>query len=77
MITDTDTVSSWFVLNGGFKVYGRCPACHSPRISYHKARIAGHKGIAPACIDCGKCLPVRFKKDDATPPRFIARRTIA
>lgn len=64
MIKDSDTVSGWFVLNCG-KVYGRCPGCHSPRLSYFKSRKPGlkgicstSKGIAPACMDCGKSLPI-------------------
>lgn len=70
MGADNDTVTGWFVLNSGFKVYGRCPACHSPRISYHKVRRPGLKGIsaassglAPACIDCGKSLPTQVSKE--------------
>lgn len=63
---DNDTVSGWFTLNAGFKVYGRCPACHSPRISFHKTRVPGLKGISassqgltPACVDCGTGLPTQ------------------
>lgn len=70
MSMSNDTVSGWFVLNSGFKVYGRCPACDSPRIAYHKSRTPGLKGIAasskgltPACIDCGKSLPVQSAKE--------------
>ena len=61
---DIDTVSGWFILSGGCKVHARCPACHSPRISYHKVRRPGltgispaSKGLTPACMDCGKSLP--------------------
>jgi hypothetical protein len=64
-----DTLSGWFVLNSGFKVYGRCPACQSPRISYHKTRRTGLKGIShlssgltPACVDCGHSLPTQSNK---------------
>ena len=69
MDVDTDTVTGWFVLNSGFKVYGRCPSCHSPRISFYKIRKPGlkgismnSKGITPVCIDCGKCLPTQSAK---------------
>lgn len=67
METNFDTVSDWFVLQAGFKVYGRCPLCHSPRLSYHKTRRPGltgisqaSKGFTPICIDCGKNLPERL-----------------
>jgi DNA-directed RNA polymerase subunit RPC12/RpoP len=70
MSTEVDTVSGWFVLNAGFKVYGRCPACHSPRISFHKIRTPGLKGISaaskgliPVCVDCGKSLPTKVVKE--------------
>lgn len=69
MEIDTDTVTGWFVLNSGFKVYGRCPSCHSPRISFYKERKPGLKGISstakgitPVCIDCGKSLPKQNPK---------------
>ena len=70
MNLENDTVSGWFTLNAGFKVYGRCPACHSPRISFHKSRTPGMKGISasskgltPACIDCGMSLPTKPNKN--------------
>jgi hypothetical protein len=70
MNTETDTLSGWFVLNSGFKVYGRCPGCHSPNISYHKVRATGLKGISqnskgliPVCLDCGKSLPTKGSKE--------------
>lgn len=70
MIMETDTVSGWFILNSGFKVYGRCPVCQSPRISYHKDRKPGLKGISsssqgltPACMDCGKSLPTQVNRE--------------
>jgi hypothetical protein len=70
MNSDNDTVTGWFVLNSGFKVYGRCPNCHSPRIAYHKERRPGLKGISiastgltPACVDCGKSLPTQLNKE--------------
>ncbi len=73
MGTEADTLSGWFVLNSGFKVYGRCPSCHSPNISYFKERRTGLKGISsqskgltPVCIDCGKCLPTQNKKEAKT-----------
>lgn len=81
MNSETDTISGWFVLNAGFKVYGRCPACHSHRISYHKTRTTGLKGIStsskglsPACVDCGKSLPTQVSKETKTIPAKI--RTI-
>jgi hypothetical protein len=81
MNSETDTISGWFVLNAGFKVYGRCPACHSPRISYHKTRTMGlkgisasSKGISPACVDCGKSLPTQVSKETKSIPAKI--RTI-
>lgn len=71
MGTESDTISGWFVLNSGFKVYGRCPQCHSPNISFYKERRTGlkgisaaSKGITPVCLDCGKSLPVQNKKAD-------------
>ena len=67
---ETDTQSGWFVLNAGFKVYGRCPACNSPRIAYYKSRYPGlkgisptSKGITPACMDCGKSLPSQVSSE--------------
>lgn len=64
-----DTISGWFVLNAGCKVYGRCPECHSPNISYYKERRTGLKGIStaskgltPVCLDCGNCLPTQQRK---------------
>lgn len=71
MGTDSDTMSGWFVLKAGFKVYGRCPDCHSPDISFYKERRTGLKGISsssqgltPVCLDCGKNLPTQNKKND-------------
>jgi hypothetical protein len=68
MGTEAETTSSWFVLNGGFKVYGRCPRCASPRISYYKERVSGlrgisaqSKGLVPVCIDCEQALPTRAR----------------
>jgi transposase-like protein len=70
MNTDSENVSGWFVLNAGFKVQVRCPACHSPNVSYHKVRRMGLKGISaksrgltPACMDCGKNLPTKVEKE--------------
>lgn len=70
---DNDTVSGWFTLNAGFKVYGRCPACNSPHISFHKTRIPGLKGISatskgltPACVDCGMGLPTQRQHQKRT-----------
>lgn len=70
MNTEADTLSGWFVLNSGFKVYGRCPGCHSPNISYHKVRVTGlrgisqqSKGLIPVCLDCGKSLPTKAPKE--------------
>jgi len=75
---DFDTVAGWFVVNGG-KVYGRCPSCLSPNICYHKNRptglkgISGHtQGLTPACLDCGKGLPVQVAKAPKAP---VIRRT--
>lgn len=71
MDLENETVSGWFVLNSGFKVYGRCPACHSPRLSYFKIRTPGMKGISPGsqglspvCIDCGKSFPKEQKSEN-------------
>jgi hypothetical protein len=70
MSSDSDIVSGWFVLNAGFKVQARCPACHSPNVSYHKSRRMGLKGISsksqgltPACMDCEKNLPTKVQKE--------------
>ncbi len=69
MNNDTESVNGWFTLSSG-KVYGRCPACHSPRISFHKMRTQGMKGISPSskglipvCVDCGKNLPTQISKE--------------
>lgn len=70
MDIESETVSGWFVLNSGFKVYGRCPCCQSPNISFHKIRVSGLKGISaaskgiyPVCVDCGKGLPNKLAKE--------------
>ena len=70
MGNELDTLSSWFVLNAGFKVYGRCPVCFSHRIAYHKERKTGLKGISsqskgftPACMDCGKSLLIKKSQE--------------
>lgn len=70
MGSEIDTVSGWFVLNAGFKVYGRCPDCHSPRISFYTNRSPGMKGMSytskgliPVCTDCGKSLPTKVTKE--------------
>lgn len=80
MDMESETVSGWFVLNSGFKVYGRCPACHSPNISFHRTRFEGlkgisatSKGITPVCIDCGKGLPNKIPKE-TKPLSFKTRR---
>lgn len=81
---DNDNVSGWFTLQAGFKVYGRCPACHSPRISFHKSRIQGLKGISasskgliPVCIDCGKNLPTQISKEHKKhQPKMIQCRIV-
>lgn len=82
MIADADTVTGWFVLNAG-RVYGRCPACYSPRICYHKSRITGlkgisatSKGITPACLDCGKGLPLQIAKDNKPIPARRSKRKV-
>ena len=69
MIKELETSTGWFVLSAG-KVYGRCPACHSPHISYHKTRRPGligvsaaSTGLTPACMDCGKSLPTQIQKE--------------
>lgn len=81
MGNEADTISGWFVLNAGFKVYGRCPDCHSPRISFYKERRSGLKGIShmstgitPVCLDCGKSLPTQKTKTEKTSP-LIVRKT--
>ena len=83
MDTESDTVSGWFVLNAGLKVYGRCPSCHSPRISYHKCRKTGLKGIShlshglsPVCVDCGKGLPTQVKPEPKQIPKKIRRKRV-
>lgn len=80
MKMDNDTISGWFVLNAGFKVYGRCPACHSPNISYYKNRYPGLKGISasskglsPVCIDCGHSLPTQVEKEKKLPKPNIKK----
>jgi hypothetical protein len=77
MNTDLDTVSGWFTLNAGFKVYGRCPACSSPRIAYYAKRHPGlkgisvnSKGITPACLDCGKSLPIQKRQEEKNSKRI-------
>jgi uncharacterized Zn finger protein len=62
--------SGWFILKAGFKVYGRCPVCSSPAISYYKVRKNGLTGISaastgltPVCMDCGHGLPVQTSKE--------------
>lgn len=74
MDNDSGLVSGWFVLNSGFKVYGRCSHCFSPRLAYHKDRMTGlkgisqsSKGITPACLDCGHGLPPQGKRKRAAP----------
>lgn len=71
---DGETVSTWFVLNSGFKVQATCPACQSPNVSYYCSRHPGLKGIShhskglvPACLDCGKNLP---NQRDLTPKKI-------
>ncbi len=71
MNKEVDTVSSWFVLSAGFKVYVKCPVCHSQNVSYHKTRAPGlrgisssSKGLSPACMDCGQSLPTQLSKKD-------------
>lgn len=83
MDLESETVSGWFVLNSGFKVYGRCPACHSPNISFHKTRMTGLKGISlqskglsPVCIDCGKGLPNKAQKETKPLPKKIRTKRI-
>ncbi len=76
MGNDSEIVSGWFVLNSGFKVYGRCSHCSSPNIAYHKDRMTGlkgissnSKGISPACLDCGHGLPPQGKRKAKAPLR--------
>lgn len=83
MDIESDTVSGWFVLNAGFKVYGRCPSCHSPRISYHKTRKTGLKGIShlsqglrPVCVDCGKGLPTQVKQEQKPIQTKVKRKRV-
>lgn len=83
MDLEAETVSGWFVLNAGFKVYGRCPSCHSPRISFHKHRMTGlkgisanSKGISPFCLDCGKGLPLQKPNEARPAPKKIKRKRI-
>jgi DNA-directed RNA polymerase subunit RPC12/RpoP len=78
MSSESDTVSGWFILTAGFKVYGRCPACGSHRIAYYKSRRPGLKGISaasqgltPACTDCGKSLPNQVEKEKKYPALII------
>lgn len=75
MGAELDTISGWFVLNAGFKVYGRCPHCQSPNISFYKERRTGlkgissvSKGITPVCLDCGHSLPTQQKKAEKQTP---------
>lgn len=84
MSIDTEAVTGWFTLNAGFKVYGRCPACHSPRISFHKTRTQGMKGISkssqgliPVCTDCGKNLPTHITKEQKKfQPKMVQCRMV-
>jgi transposase-like protein len=81
---DAETVSSWFVLNSGFKVQATCPSCHSPNVSYHRVRMPGLKGIShnshgftPACLDCGKNLPNQREKSARKPDQRKKKFRIA
>ncbi len=61
MIIDTDTVTAWYVLNKGFKIYPECTSCKSKQVSYHKVREPGFAGIMSKCMDCSKIMPTRMK----------------
>lgn len=71
MIFDCAPVSSWYVLNQGFKVYEKCTACNSQNIQYHKARIQGHSGILAKCQGCEKQFPVRFRSTQANQNKVV------
>lgn len=78
MNSNDDTLNGWFTLNAGFKVQGRCPACHSHNIAYHKVRRPGLKGISsastgltPACMDCGKNMPTQNDKEKKKNPAKV------
>lgn len=79
MNMDNETVAGWFTLKAGFKVEGRCPACHSNNISYYKIRRSGlsgisaaSKGLTPVCVDCGKNLPTQYSKEE----KSLQKKTI-
>ena len=72
MIFDSAPVSSWYVLNQGFKVYEKCSGCSSESILYHKARIQGHFGILARCQDCHKEFPIRFKSTQPVQNKAIS-----
>ncbi len=69
MIYDLAPVSRWYVLSQGFKVYENCSECRSEAISYHKARVPGHRGILARCQNCSKQFPVRFKAKEIGPKK--------
>lgn len=84
MGAELNTISGWFVLNSGFKVYGRCPNCHSPNMSFYKERRTGLKGIShlskgltPVCLDCGHSLPTQQKKVEKQPACNNKQKTSA
>lgn len=84
MGNDSEIVSGWFVLNSGFKVYGRCLQCSSPRLAYHKDRVTGlkgisnnSKGITPACLDCGHGFPHQRKEKLKSPSKKPQTKSVS
>ncbi len=61
MLYNLESVSSWLVLNQGFKVYQCCTQCGSKDVRYYKVRTNAHQGFSPKCHDCQKEFPVRMK----------------
>jgi hypothetical protein len=65
MLYDTETVSEWYVVNKGLKVYSSCPKCENTNVIYRRAWMKGMYGIAPECNACRKLFPVRMKPNNA------------
>lgn len=62
MLYDTESVSEWYVVNKGLKVYTSCPKCENTNVVYRRAWMKGMYGVAPECGTCRKLFPVRMKQ---------------
>lgn len=69
MLYDTQTVSEWYVVNKGLKVYSSCPKCEHTNVIYRRAWMKGMYGIAPECSVCRKLFPVRMKQNKVSPQK--------